>query len=399
VIDERLDLDLLGSIAERRPEWQVVMVGPVVKIDEAELPRAPNLHYLGGRPYAELPRYLAGWDVALMPFARNEATRFISPTKTPEYLAAGAPVVSTSIRDVVRPYGDLGLVRIADAPDDFVAAIEAALVEDPGRGGRRPTRSSATSPGTRPGRGCGPGGRGRPRARRDRAARPHAPSGSPRPSRDRAARPPPCSAGPRRASAAKRRGPAGGRGRRGPGRRLPAAERRPWLRPPLRLPGGRRRLRRQRRGRAARPRGGQRCWWSIGGRTSPATPSTATNDDGILIHQYGPHIFHTNARRVFDYLSRFTEWRPYEHRVLASVDGKLVPIPINRTTVNALYGLDLRTTRRSRPSTRRGPSRWSRGETSEDVVVGRVGRDLYEKFFQGYTRKQWGLDPSELDAR
>jgi glycosyltransferase involved in cell wall biosynthesis len=130
VIDERLDLDLVREVAERRPSWQVVMLGPVVKIDESELPRAANLHYLGGRPYADLPRYLAGWDVALMPFARNEATRFISPTKTPEYLAAGAPVVSTSIRDVVRPYGQLGLVRIADEPEAFVAAVEAAMAED-----------------------------------------------------------------------------------------------------------------------------------------------------------------------------------------------------------------------------------------------------------------------------
>jgi glycosyltransferase involved in cell wall biosynthesis len=129
VIDERLDVDLVAAVAERRPEWQLVMVGPVVKIDPAELPTADNIHYLGGRPYAELPSFMTGWDVALLPFARNEATRFISPTKTPEYLAAGLPVVSTSIRDVVRPYGDLGLVQIADDPDEFVAAIEAALAE------------------------------------------------------------------------------------------------------------------------------------------------------------------------------------------------------------------------------------------------------------------------------
>jgi UDP-galactopyranose mutase len=102
-------------------------VGPVVKIDPATLPRAPNLHYLGPKRYADLPAYLAGWDVALLPFARNEATRFISPTKTPEYLAGGKPVVSTSIRDVVRPYGELGLARIADDPRDFVAAVEECL--------------------------------------------------------------------------------------------------------------------------------------------------------------------------------------------------------------------------------------------------------------------------------
>ena len=95
------------------------------------LPRPGNIHYLGMKKYEELPSYLAGWDVALLPFARNEATRFISPTKTPEYLAAGKPVVSTSIRDVVRPYGESGVVRIADTPNDFVAAVEAAMAEDP----------------------------------------------------------------------------------------------------------------------------------------------------------------------------------------------------------------------------------------------------------------------------
>jgi UDP-galactopyranose mutase len=107
-----------------------VLLGPVVKIDPAALPQRPNIHYLGQKAYAELPAYLSGWDVALIPFARNEATRYISPTKTPEYLAAGVPVVSTSIRDVVRPYGRDGLARIADSVPDFVAACEAAMAEN-----------------------------------------------------------------------------------------------------------------------------------------------------------------------------------------------------------------------------------------------------------------------------
>jgi UDP-galactopyranose mutase len=130
VIDERFDTELLDAVARLRPRWQFVMIGPVVKIDPASLPRRPNIHYLGMKSYAELPAYLAGWDVALLPFARNESTRFISPTKTPEYLAAGKPVVSTSIRDVVRPYGEQGFVRIADTPEEFVAACEAAMNED-----------------------------------------------------------------------------------------------------------------------------------------------------------------------------------------------------------------------------------------------------------------------------
>jgi UDP-galactopyranose mutase len=130
VIDERLDIDLLGEIAARRPEWHLVLVGPVVKIDAATLPTAPNIHYLGPKSYADLPDYLAGWDVAMMPFARNAATRYISPTKTPEYLAGGRPVASTSIHDVVTPYGDAGLVHIGDTPEEFESAIARALEED-----------------------------------------------------------------------------------------------------------------------------------------------------------------------------------------------------------------------------------------------------------------------------
>jgi len=131
VIDERMDLALLAGVAAARPYWQWILVGPVVKIDAATLPRRPNIHYLGAKCYEELPRYISGWDVALLPFARNEATRFISPTKTPEYMAAGKPVVSTSIRDVVRPYGQQGLVRIADDVPGFVRACTAALNENP----------------------------------------------------------------------------------------------------------------------------------------------------------------------------------------------------------------------------------------------------------------------------
>jgi UDP-galactopyranose mutase len=127
VVDERLDLELLDGLARARPDWHFVIVGPVVKIDPSALPRQANVHYLGGKSYKELPAYVAGWDVATLLFARNEHTRFISPTKTPEYLAAGKPVVSTSIRDVVRPYGEEGLVEIADTVEEFVAAAERCL--------------------------------------------------------------------------------------------------------------------------------------------------------------------------------------------------------------------------------------------------------------------------------
>lgn len=130
VIDERIDLDLVREVAKARPSWQFVFVGPVTKIDPAFLPQGPNIHYLGGRQYDELPSYLSGWDVALLPFAHNDSTRFISPTKTPEYLAAGRRVVSTSVRDVVRMFGETGFLGFGDTPAEFIAAIEHALGED-----------------------------------------------------------------------------------------------------------------------------------------------------------------------------------------------------------------------------------------------------------------------------
>ena len=121
------------------------------------------------------------------------------------------------------------------------------------------------------------------------------------------------------------------------------------------------------------------------------------NEAGILIHKYGPHIFHTNSREVFEYLSRFTDWRPYQHRVRASVDGQIVPIPINLDTINSLYGLNL-TSFEVEEFYKRVAEPCEQIRTSEDVVVNAVGRELYDKFFRNYTRKQWGLDPSELDA-
>jgi UDP-galactopyranose mutase len=127
VIDERFDTHLLQQLSQQHPEWHFVIIGPTAKIDPASLPQAGNLHFLGGKSYNELPVYLAGWDVAMMPFALNESTRYISPTKTPEFLAGGKPVVSTSIRDVVNPYGEKNLVYIADTVNEFSEAIQKAL--------------------------------------------------------------------------------------------------------------------------------------------------------------------------------------------------------------------------------------------------------------------------------
>ena len=132
VIDERMDVDLVEAVAGLRPDWHLVVIGPVVKIDPAMLPKRGNIHWLGPKSYDELPAYLAHWDLGLMPFALNEATRFISPTKTPEFLAAGLPVISTPIQDVIRPYGDLGLVEIARTAEEVVTKAEALLARPRG---------------------------------------------------------------------------------------------------------------------------------------------------------------------------------------------------------------------------------------------------------------------------
>jgi len=129
VIDERLDVDLLNALSMAHTDCHFIMIGPIVKIDPAILPRHCNIHYLGQKPYSDLPSYFSGWDVGLLPFALNDATRFISPTKTPEYLAAGLPVISTPIRDVIRPYGEAGFVHIANSPQEWSDAIFEALHE------------------------------------------------------------------------------------------------------------------------------------------------------------------------------------------------------------------------------------------------------------------------------
>jgi UDP-galactopyranose mutase len=127
VIDERFDMELIKTVAERQPHWHIILLGPIVKIDPMSLPQLDNIHYLGSKSYSELPDYIAGWDIAMIPFLLNESTQFISPTKTPEYLSAGVPVISTAIRDVIHPYGNNGLVAIVETADDFIAAAKSIL--------------------------------------------------------------------------------------------------------------------------------------------------------------------------------------------------------------------------------------------------------------------------------
>jgi len=353
VIDERIDLDLLAHVADARPDWQLVMVGPVVKISEDDLPRRPNIHYLGGKSYAELPTYLGGWDVAMMPFAINESTRFISPTKTPEYMAGGRPVVSTPITDVIRHYGDLEAVGVADTPDGFVQACDRALAlsaDADGTWAQEMDKTLAELSWDQT--------HLRMSALVDKAVSAKEPANAPisgpavRASRRRSHYDVLIVGGGFAGSVIAERLAAGSN------KRVLLIDRRPH----------------------------------VGGNAYDRYDTA-----GVLMHQYGPHIFHTNSADIFEHLSRFTEWRPYEHRVLASVRGKLVPMPINRTTLNALYGVDLNSDEQAEAFLKERAQPVEVIKTSEDVVVSAVGRELYELFFQGYTRKQWGMDPSELD--
>ncbi|MET0169803.1 MAG: UDP-galactopyranose mutase, partial [Aliihoeflea sp.] len=352
VIDERIDLDLIASVAAARPEWTIVVIGPVAKIDASVLPRANNIRYLGSKDYAQLPAYLAGWDVALMPFAINAATRFISPTKTPEYLAAGRPVVSTRVPDVVRHYTDVEGVIFADDAAGFVEACERALVLSRNPSGWLPAIDDLLA----------------------------------RNSWDETFRR--MNALVNKAISLKR----------------PVEKLRPAT-PAIFRSGGKAPFDYLIVGAGFAGSVLAERLASIGKRVflCDRRPHIAGNtfdmhdEAGILVHKYGPHIFHTNSEEIFAYLSRFTRWRSYEHRVLASVGDKLLPMPINRTTLEGLYGVDLKDEAAAAQflSARAEPVADIR--TSRDVVVSQVGTDLYRTFFEGYTRKQWGLDPSELD--
>ncbi len=354
VIDERLDLDLISKLAAARPQMSFVFLGPVVKISPGDLPQAGNIHYLGQKSYANLPAYLAGWDVALMPFALNDATRFISPTKTPEYLAAGRPVVSTHITDVVRSYGAMAGVFLAKTNEEFIFACDAALAlshsgEDWLASADAHLAQSSWDATFQ-----------NMSALVDMAvARNAEPASLPE------------------KVAMRKYGRVAaddydylivGAGFAGSviaerlaadsGKKVLVCDKRPH----------------------------------IGGNAYDHHDAA-----GILVHKYGPHIFHTNSEDVFAYLSRFTAWQPYEHRVLAQVGGLRLPIPINRTTLNALYGLDLSTDESAAIFLASRAEPCDPIVTSRDVVISQIGSELYRTFFEGYTRKQWGLDPSDLD--
>jgi len=361
VIDQRFDLDLLAAVADARPEWSVVIIGPVVDRDPAGLPRRSNLHYLGPKDYEELPRYLAGWDAALTPFALNDATRFISAARMPEYLAAGRPVVSTPLVDVVRQFGELAAVRLASDPAEFVAACETALAMSRERGGwlREIDAALAASSWDETfarmnqelSRAAG--------MRRQALAEAQASVGAP-------------PAAPVVRPAARRKpfdylivgaGFAGSvlaeRLASQLGKRVMLIDRRPH----------------------------------VGGDAYDEKDAA-----GVLVHRYGAHAFHTNSDAVAGYLSQFTRWRPYEHRVLAALpNGVLAPSPINRTTLNTVHGLDLTTDEAAAAFLATQAKSAGKNRSLQAFLVSSLGRELYETFFKGLVHKQYGVAASQLD--
>ncbi|MDB5380447.1 MAG: UDP-galactopyranose mutase [Rhodospirillales bacterium] len=341
VIDERLDMSLISAVAEARPAWNIVMIGPVAKLQPSELPKASNIHWLGARDYSSLPAYLAHWDVALMPFALNEATRYISPTKAPEYLAGGKRVVSTAIADVVRRFEGMTPVSIAHDAQGFIAAINAALVHEGTADFDRVDDLLATiswdgifasmsqlvnsSENRRP---ASPAIHSRSAKLADTLI---------------------VGAGFAGSVMAERLASAG--------QRVFVIDKRPH----------------------------------IAGNAYDEYDSA-----GLLVHRYGPHIFHTNSDEVLRYLSRFTQWRPYEHRVLSQTQHGLLPMPINRTTLNRVFDKQLKDDAETAAFLASLAEPMGEITCAKDFVISSVGRELYEKLFYGYTVKQWGVDPSEL---
>jgi len=364
VLDERFDLQLVAEAARLKPEVQFVFIGPVVKIDPDALPKAANIHYLGSKSYDQLPAYLAGWDVALIPFALNESTHFISPTKTPEYLAAAKPVVSTAIYDVVRGYGESGLVAIAHSAQEFAEAIEQSLAPKPRAWHSQVAEKLQTTSWDKTWKAMW--------SEVDRVLTNSNPALAPTSIS-------PHGATPRVARDITPRNQAPLRHNSYDYLVVGAGFAGSVLAERLATVRNKRILLIDKRN-------------HVGGNTFDYYDQA-----GILVHRYGPHIFHTNSADVMEYLSQFTEWRDYEHRVLASIDGQLLPIPINLDTINRLYNLSLDAAGMQAFLAERVETP-AMIRTSEDIVVSRIGRDLYSKFFQGYTRKQWGLDPSQLDS-
>jgi UDP-galactopyranose mutase len=386
VVDERLDYELIGKLADANPHGSVAIIGPVTKVDESKFPRRANLHWLGRRDYADLPACVKAFDVCLMPFAMNKSTESINPTKALEYMAAGRMIVSSAVPDVVTNFGSV--VKVAKSHEEFIQlCVQCAVEPDAktiangvklagenswehiiGQMTRHIVDVLEKEPEAPLNRVNGNGfhkngdgivnGNGHSHDLAPLLLNGNGHNGEHRPTLGFPA-----------VHTLKTfdylivgAGYAGSvlaeRLARGAGKQVLLVDRRPHF----------------------------------GGNAYDHYDAA-----GILVHKYGPHIFHTNCKEIFDYLSRFTAWRNYQHQVRAQVDGQLVPIPINLDTINLLYGTSLNSLQveefLASRAEKRDPVR-----TSEDVVVNKVGRELYEKLFKGYTNKAWGLDPSQLDA-
>lgn len=351
VVDERVDLDLLARLAAARPDWSFVMIGPVIRISPADLPSCPNIRWLGGKAYGDLPRYMAGWDIAIAPLVMDDEARLFCPEETAQYLAAGLPVVTTPIPETLLHYGALDAVQTAHTWGAFLGACEGGLkLAARGTAWRQDAdkvlagmdwdevfarmsalvdlalmaRRAAISPLSAP-------------AIRAAPAKPY----------DYLV----VGAGFAGAVMAERLAA-------GSNKRVLIIDKRPHL----------------------------------GGNAHDYEDAA-----GIRVNAYGPHVFHTRSQEVFTYLSRFTRWRPYEHRVMSCVRGILVPQPVNRATLNTLYGLNLHTDIEAEAWLKGRAAPIDKARTARDLGVALMGGDLYDSLFAGFIRKQRGLDPSELD--
>lgn len=337
VIDERMDLGLLAALADARPGWLIDIVGPIAKIRVEDLPMRPNLNYLGKWEYDRLPELVSSWHVSLMPFAINDATKFISPTKTPEYLAAGRPVVSTAITDVIREYSDLEGVFIAYDSEEYILCCDSAL---------NLVSSSDTLWLQEVDIKLANMSWDITAQKMLKLMMQHVSS--------RKNKHFDCvvvGAGFAGAVMAERFA-------NDSGKRVLVIDRRDH----------------------------------IGGNAYDYI-----NDDGILVHKYGPHIFHTNSDCVYSYLSNFTDWRNYEHKVLADIKGMLLPIPVNMNTLNKLYNIQLKSEKDVQLFLADKAENIPNVETSEQLILSTVGSEIYSLFFKGYTEKQWGIPASQLD--
>lgn len=381
VLDERLDWELIKSTAQLLPEVSFVFIGPLAKISETDLPREQNLYYLGQKAYEELPNYLKSFSVAFMPFVLNQATTFISPTKTLEFMAAQKPIVSTAIYDVARQYREQ--VKIISSPTTAAAAIRAYLSETPAATAIRSALQNqvvtATSWDTTaqemvelmmsaledrlevvPTESEWPSLHNRNWSDFSELRSPNVPTITNLPNL------------PVVWSPLLSRKPADiliiGAGISG----AVLAERY--------AASGKKVLIIEKRDHIA-----GNCY-------------DYYNEAGILVSKYGAHLFHTNYDDVWKYVKRFGDWYKYEHKVLAKVDGQLVPVPVNIKTVNMLLGTNIRNKKQMKAWLAENQVKNAHPSNGQEAALARVGPILYEKIFKNYTKKQWDKYPEELDA-